>query len=221
MKARRHTPEQVVRKLREADRLLAEGRAIGEVCRHLEVCEATYHRWQRQFGEMKADDVKRLKGAGAREPALEGHRGRSGAGEPGASGGGEGKLVSPARRRQAVAMVRDRLGLSERRAWRCVAQQRSTQRREPTVACDDQALRAALCQVAGDRPRWGYRRAHHELCQRGWSVNRKRIQRLWREEGLRVAQRARKRRRAAGQPDRSQLRASGPDEVWPWTSRPT
>jgi hypothetical protein len=61
MKARRHTPAQVIRKLREADRLLAEGRAIGEVCRHLEVCEATYHRWQRQFGGMKADDVKRLK----------------------------------------------------------------------------------------------------------------------------------------------------------------
>ncbi len=61
MKARRHTPEQVIRKLREADRLLAEGRAIGEVCRHLEVSEATYHRWQRQLGGMKGDDVKRLK----------------------------------------------------------------------------------------------------------------------------------------------------------------
>ena len=61
MKARRHTPEQVIRKLREADRLLAEGRSVGEVCRHLEVSEATYHRWQRQFGGMKADDVKRLR----------------------------------------------------------------------------------------------------------------------------------------------------------------
>ncbi len=61
MKRRRHTPEQVIRKLREADRMLGEGKAIGEVCRHLEVSEATYHRWQRQFGGMKADDVKRLK----------------------------------------------------------------------------------------------------------------------------------------------------------------
>ena len=61
MKRRRHTPEQVIRKLREAERLLGEGKAIGEVCRHLEVSEATYHRWQRQFGGMKADDVKRLK----------------------------------------------------------------------------------------------------------------------------------------------------------------
>lgn len=61
MKRRRHTPEQVIRKLREADRMLAEGKTIGEVCRQLEVSEATYHRWQRQFGGMKADDAKRLR----------------------------------------------------------------------------------------------------------------------------------------------------------------
>jgi len=61
MKRRRHTPEQVVRKLREADRLLGEGREVPEVARALEVSEATYHRWRAQFGGMKADDVKRLK----------------------------------------------------------------------------------------------------------------------------------------------------------------
>ncbi len=51
----------LIRKLREADRMLAEGKAVGEVCRHLEVSEPTYHRWRTQFGGMKADDVKRLK----------------------------------------------------------------------------------------------------------------------------------------------------------------
>ncbi len=61
MKRRRHTPEQVIRKLREAERLLAEGKTTVEVARHLEVSENTYHRWQRQFGGMKADDAKRLK----------------------------------------------------------------------------------------------------------------------------------------------------------------
>jgi putative transposase len=61
MKRRRHTPEQVIRKLREADRLLAEGRTTVEVARHLEISENTYHRWQRQFGGMKADDAKRLR----------------------------------------------------------------------------------------------------------------------------------------------------------------
>ena len=61
MSRRRHTPEQVVRKLREADRLLGEGMELPEVWKQLEVSEATYHRWRAQFGGMKADDVKRLK----------------------------------------------------------------------------------------------------------------------------------------------------------------
>src|ERR1700728_3030835 len=58
---RRHTPEQIVRKLREADRLLAEGSDVAGVARHLEVSEHTYYRWRNQYGGMKADDAKRLK----------------------------------------------------------------------------------------------------------------------------------------------------------------
>jgi putative transposase len=61
MKRRRHSPEQIVRKLREADRLLAEGQEVPEVAKQLEVSEATYHRWRAQYGGLKADDVKRLK----------------------------------------------------------------------------------------------------------------------------------------------------------------
>jgi transposase len=61
VKRRRNTPEQVIRKLREADRLLGEGKTIPEVAKALEVSEATYHRWRNQYGGMKAEDVKRLK----------------------------------------------------------------------------------------------------------------------------------------------------------------
>ena len=61
MKRRRNTPEQIIRKLREADRLLGLGQTVPEVAKTLEVSEATYHRWRNQFGGMKADDVKRLK----------------------------------------------------------------------------------------------------------------------------------------------------------------
>ena len=52
---RRHTPEQIIRKLREADRLLSEGADVAQVARQLEVSEQTYHRWRNQFGGMKAD----------------------------------------------------------------------------------------------------------------------------------------------------------------------
>jgi transposase-like protein len=58
---RRHTPEQVVRKLTQADRLLAEGKDVADVCREPGVSEQTYYRWRNQFGGLKADDAKRLK----------------------------------------------------------------------------------------------------------------------------------------------------------------
>ena len=61
MKQRRHTPDQVIRKLREADAMVAQGADVAAICRHLEVSEPTYHRWRNQYGGMKADDAKRLK----------------------------------------------------------------------------------------------------------------------------------------------------------------
>ena len=61
MKGRRHSPEQIVRKLQEADRLLAEGADVDAVCRHLEVSAQTYQRWRSQFKAMRPEDVVRLK----------------------------------------------------------------------------------------------------------------------------------------------------------------
>jgi putative transposase len=61
MKGRRHSPEQIVRKLREADRLLAEGADVDAVCRHLEISIQTYQRWRSQYKAMRPEDVVRLK----------------------------------------------------------------------------------------------------------------------------------------------------------------
>ena len=58
---KRHTPEQVVRKLTQADRLLAEGMDVADVCRELGVAEQTYYRWRNQFGGLKAEDAKKMK----------------------------------------------------------------------------------------------------------------------------------------------------------------
>lgn len=112
-------------------------------------------------------------------------------------------------------MLQDRLGISERRACRYVGQHRSTQRHLPITAEDDAALRAELRRISRRRPRWGYRRAHQLLLDEGWELNRKRTQRLWREEGLRVPRRRRKRQRLGEStvPAR-RLRAQAPDHVW-------
>lgn len=123
--------------------------------------------------------------------------------------------MSPARRRRVVAMLRDRLGVSERWACRVTGQHRSTERYEPKRAEDDAVLRGQLRQISAERPRWGYRRAHHRLGELGWEVNRKRVQRVWREEGLRVPQKRRKRRRLGDSTvPASRLVAERPGQVW-------
>ena len=61
MKRQRHTPEQVIRKLREGERMLNAGKDLAEVLRHLEIAESTWNRWRNQYGGMKADEARRLK----------------------------------------------------------------------------------------------------------------------------------------------------------------
>ena len=68
MKRHRHTPEQVVRKLREGERLLNDGGDLTTVLRTLEISEATWNRWRAQNGGMKAGQAKRLKGLRPRTP---------------------------------------------------------------------------------------------------------------------------------------------------------
>ncbi len=59
---KRHSPAQIILKLREADAMLAGGAPIGQVCQKLAVSEATLHRWRKQYGGMKVHEAKRLKG---------------------------------------------------------------------------------------------------------------------------------------------------------------
>ena len=61
MKRKKHTPEQIVRKLREADAALAGGETVAEISKGLGISEQTYYRWRNQYGGMKADEMKRLK----------------------------------------------------------------------------------------------------------------------------------------------------------------
>ena len=58
---KRHTPEQIVKKLRDAEVMLNSGKELAAVLQSLEISEATYHRWRAQYGGMKATEAKRLK----------------------------------------------------------------------------------------------------------------------------------------------------------------
>lgn len=112
-------------------------------------------------------------------------------------------------------MLEERLSLSERRACRITGQHRSTQRRRPNRGDRDEALRAELRSLSRAHPRWGYRKAWASLREAGWEANRKKIQRLWREEGLRVPQRRRKRQRlGSSTTPAGRLQAERPNHVW-------
>ena len=62
MKRKYHTAEQIVKKLRQADAVLASGGTLENVCKQLGISDATYYNWRRQYGQMKLDQVKHLKG---------------------------------------------------------------------------------------------------------------------------------------------------------------
>lgn len=61
MKGKKHTPDQIIAKLREAEADLNAGQSIGQICQRLGVSEPTFHRWRNQYGGMKAPAAKRLK----------------------------------------------------------------------------------------------------------------------------------------------------------------
>jgi transposase InsO family protein len=112
-------------------------------------------------------------------------------------------------------MLCERLDISQRRACLIVGQYRSTQRHQPAVPDPDRDLRAELRTFARAHPRWGYRRAHSVLIREGHVCNRKKIQRLWREEGLRVPVKRRKRQRLGiSSTPADRLQAERPDHVW-------
>jgi transposase InsO family protein len=113
-------------------------------------------------------------------------------------------------------MLMDRLSISERRACRAIDQPRSTQRRAaPVPGAEEEHLRTRLRELARAHPRYGYRRLTTILCREGYCVNHKRIQRLCRDEGLRILKRAKKRSRVGSSAtDGTKLRATHPNHVW-------
>ena len=124
-------------------------------------------------------------------------------------------MLSPARRRQCVDHLQAELGISERRACAVAGQHRSTQRKRPRGRDDEEALTAAIIRLASQYGRYGYRRITALLRTEGWHVNAKRVQRIWRREGLKVPQKQPKRGRLwLNDGSCIRLRPCWPNHVW-------
>jgi len=123
--------------------------------------------------------------------------------------------LSPPRRRKAVDHVRAKLGVSERKACRILRQPRSTQRYSPKSANDEEPLTRRIIELATEYGRYGYRRITALLREEGWRVNHKRVERIWRLEGLKVPAKQPKRGRLwLNDGSCIRLRPAHKDHVW-------
>jgi len=123
--------------------------------------------------------------------------------------------VSPVKRHRAAEEIQEELDVSERRVCRVLGQPRSTQRREAMVKNDEEALRQQIVRLACQYGRYEYRRVTALLMNDGWRANHKRVERLWRQEGLKVPKRQPKRRRLwLGDGSCIRLRPTHPNHVW-------
>ena len=123
--------------------------------------------------------------------------------------------MSPAGRRRCIDHVKERLGISERRACRTLGQHRSTQRQYPSGPSDEASLTADIIELARTYGRYGYRRVTALLNQVGWDVNHKRVERIWRREGLKVPQKQPKKGRLwLNDGSCIRLRPERPNHVW-------
>ena len=127
--------------------------------------------------------------------------------------------MSPERRRRVISEVRHRLGpdrISERRACRVLDQPRGTHRYRARRPADEQQLLSAMRRLARRRPRFGSPRIYELLVAAGWSVNDKRVHRLWKQEHMQVPRKQHRRRRLPGGSENGCIRhrAERINHVW-------
>ena len=192
MKRSRFTEEQIIGILREQE----AGVATAEVCRRHGVSSATLLQMEGQVRRARCVGGSAAEGARGRECTAQADAGGRDAGQRGAEGPAGKKVVTPAGWREAAGHLQAAYEMSERRAYRALGVDRTSVRYQATRP-DDGALRDRLKALAQERRRFGYRRLHVLLRREGHAVNRKRIQRIYREERLTVRRRG-GRKRAIG-----------------------
>ncbi|PHP19180.1 IS3 family transposase [Sphingobium sp. IP1] len=192
MKRSRFTEEQIIAVLKEAE----AGAKTGELARRHGVSEATIYNWKAKYGGLEVSEARRLRALEDENAKLKRLLADAMLDNAGLKDLLGKKLVTPAAKREAVARLQAALGMSERRACRVIGADRKSMRYR-SQRDDDADLRSKLRELAQQRRRFGYRRLHILLRREGVVINRKKTQRLYREEKLAVRRR-RNRRRAIG-----------------------
>ena len=186
MAIKRPKPEEIVVKLRQVEVLMGQGMPRIDAIRQISVTEQTYYRWKKKYGGMGTEQLKELKRLQKENERLRRAVSDLTLDKLILTEAASGKLLSPSRRRACIDHVRSQLKVSERRVCRVLGQHRSTQRRLPQGRADEERLIADMIELTRQYGRYGYRRVAALLRDAGWQVNDKRVERLWRREGLKV-----------------------------------
>ncbi|WP_138933259.1 IS3 family transposase [Roseovarius arcticus] len=215
MAGKREKPEDIVLKLRQVEVLQGQGRSTAEAVRQIGVTVQTYYRWRKEYGGMNRNQLKRLKELETENTRLRRAVSDLTLDKMILTEAAPGKLLSPSRRRRCIDHVRQTLGVSERRACRTLGQHRSTQRKEPCGLPDEARLTEDIIALTEEFGRYGYRMITGMLNNSGWHVNHKRVERIWRREGLKVPQKQPKKGRLwLNDGSCVRLRPERPNHVW-------
>ncbi|UHD45786.1 IS3 family transposase [Aureimonas altamirensis] len=218
MARKRHKPDEIVTKLRQVEVLRGQGVAMADAVRQIGVSELTFYRWRKEYGGMSRDQLRQMKDLQKENERLRKAVADLTLDKLILSEASPGKLLSPARRRACIDHVRSVLPktVSERRICRALGQHRSTQRRRPRGRDNEAQLTEDIVELARCYGRYGYRRIAALLrSQAGWVVNDKRVERIWRREGLKVpAKQPKKGRLWLNDGSCIRLRAERPNHVW-------
>ncbi|KAB2684790.1 MULTISPECIES: IS3 family transposase [Hyphomicrobiales] len=218
MANKRHKPDEIVTKLRQVEVLRGQGMAMADAVRQIGVSELTFYRWRKQYGGMSRDQLRQLKDLQKENERLRKAVADLTLDKLILTEAAPGKLLSPSRRRACIDHVRSVLPkrVSERRVCLVLGQHRSTQRRIPRGRDDEQQLTEDIVALARRYGRYGYRKIAELLrSQMGWVVNDKRVERIWRQEGLKVpAKQPKKGRLWLADGSCIRLRAERPNHVW-------
>ena len=206
MRKSRFSEEQIVGILKEH----AAGEAHGALCRRHGISQQTLYRWKQQVRRLGRNEAQTAQGAGGGERPPQAPGRRAGPGQPGAQGAAPKKLVTPAQRRAAVGYAAGAVRLLAAAGLSAGGRRRARRSATGGGAADDDRAAARLRELAAQRPRFGYRRLHVLLRREGIVVNHKRIERLYREEGLAVRRRRRKARGRAIRRGRPRAPAAAP-----------
>ncbi|WP_273860316.1 IS3 family transposase [Photobacterium sp. GSS17] len=207
---KRFNEQQIIAILKEAE--AEAGLPVKELCRKHNISDATFYLWRKKYAGMDVSDARRLKALEDENTKLKKLLAESMLDVDALKAALNPKVLTVGDKRKAVHAMQEVTTISERKACLLVGINRASMRYQPQSKESDVELSARIQELALERKRFGYRRIHHLLRREGREVNHKRVYRLYRESGLTV--RKRKRRKSLCVEREPLLLPSLPNHTW-------